>query len=81
MLLLELREIIMIIKDKEIKKNVDVLKKECLTFECYWPRPDPGVFTQGQGYRQRTIKIGYLCGTREVRGCPDCPKIKVREKQ
>ncbi len=39
------------VKDKAIKKMVDVMCKECPTYQCYWPRPDPGVFTQGVGYR------------------------------
>ena len=69
------------IRDKEVKQNVEVWCRDCLKYECYWPRPDPGVFTQGQGYRQRTVKVGWLCGTREIRGCPDDPKIKTKEKQ
>ena len=58
------------IKDGKIK--VSVLDKKSPTRKCYWPRPDPGIFTQGQGYRQRsTGPVGWLCGTREIRGCPD----------
>ncbi len=64
------------IKDKELNKMIDVAQKECPTFICYWPRPDPGIFTQGQGYRKSVIDRGWLCGNREVRGCPDCPKKK-----
>ena len=60
------------IKDKKLKKMVDVSAKDCLTKKCYWPRPDPGIFTQGQGYRTRESgDAGYLCGTREIHGCPD----------
>jgi hypothetical protein len=66
----------MIIKDKEIKKNVNVACKECPTYKCYWPRPDPGLFTQGQGYRAATVDRGYICGTREIRGCPENPENK-----
>lgn len=59
------------IKDKKIGKLVDVSDKGCMTCSCYWPRPDPGSFTQGQGYSQRTTgNRGYLCGTREINGCP-----------
>jgi hypothetical protein len=54
------------IRDKNLKKDIYVRDKNCLFRKCYWPRPDPGVFTQGIGYRQRTVKIGWLCGTREV---------------
>lgn len=65
------------IRDKQIKKMVDVSREECPTFECYWPRPDPGVFTQGQGYRQRASgSAGWLCGRREISGCPRPPKVK-----
>ena len=67
----------MIIRDKEIKKDVDVSCKECPKYTCYWPRPDPGIFTQGQGYRQRSIKLKhYICGNREIRGCPINPVKK-----
>lgn len=64
------------VKDKELKVLVDVAQKECPTYSCYWPRPDPGVFTQGVGYRQRTGKQGWLCGRREIHGCPVSPEIK-----
>lgn len=60
----------MLIKDRQFKVNVDVSDADCLNRKCYWPRPDPGVFTQGQGYRQRAGKQGWLCGNREIRGCP-----------
>lgn len=67
----------MVIRDKTNKKNVDVSQKECPTFECYWPRPDPGVFTQGIGYRTRsTGPRGWLCGHREVNGCPIVKVVK-----
>ena len=63
------------IRDKELKVLVDVCSKDCPTYRCYWPRPDPGIFTQGQGYRTRVNgSRGYLCGTREIRGCPDDPE-------
>ena len=69
------------IKDKRLKVMVDVSDKECPTRECYWARPDPGVFTQGVGYRARNPrgKPEWLCGNREIRGCPDkyCHKIGV----
>ena len=52
--------------------QVDVSSKECPRLACFWPRPDPGVFTQGQGYRSRgSGSAGWLCGTREIHGCPD----------
>jgi hypothetical protein len=43
----------MLVKDKTIKTNVDVSDAQCLTRPCYWPRSDPGVFVQGQGYRHQ----------------------------
>ena len=57
------------IKDKKLKKEVDVYDSVCPNRECYWPREDPGTFTQGQGYRFRSN--GWLCGTREIKGCPN----------
>lgn len=60
------------VKDKKLKVMVEVCDKQCPNRSCYWARPDPGVFTQGQGYRQRESGgRGYLCGTREIRGCPE----------
>ena len=59
------------IKDKKLKKWIDVSDKNCLKRKCYWPRIDPGVFTQGQGYRHRSGKQEWLCGTREIHGCPN----------
>jgi hypothetical protein len=60
------------VKDKKIKEMVDVSDKECPRRECYWPRPDPGAFTQGVGYRTRYPgeKPKWLCGNREISGCP-----------
>jgi hypothetical protein len=67
----------MIIRDKINRVKVDVLNCECPTYECYWPRPDPGVFTQGQGYRTREGgSRGWLCGRREAHGCPITKKVK-----
>jgi len=66
------------VKDKNVKEMVEVVGKRCLTASCYWPRPDPGSFTQGVGYSQRKSgKLGWLCGTREIHGCPyriKCPE-------
>ncbi len=61
------------VRDREIKQDVDVCEEDCLNRTCYWPRPDPGVFTQGQGYKTRGNKVSksYLCGTRHIHGCPD----------
>jgi len=72
----------MLVRDKQCKKMVDVSRgKECLTYECYWPRPDPGVFTQGQGYRTREGgSRGWLCGTREAHGCPFNKKVRQEAK-
>jgi hypothetical protein len=39
------------VKDKTLNVKVDVYCAQCQSYECYWPRPDPGVFTQGQGYK------------------------------
>lgn len=66
------------VRDKNLKVDVNVLDKNCPGEKCYWPRMDPGVFVQGQGYRARSKN--WLCGTREVRGCPDNPIRKKEEK-
>ena len=59
------------VRDKNVKEWVDVSDKECPKRECYWPRPDPGAFTHGVGYRARHQgKRDWLCGNREIRGCP-----------
>ena len=64
----------MIIRDKHLKKDVNVSSEDCPKFQCYWAREDPGVFNQGQGYKFRSTN--WLCGNREIRGCPDHPKLK-----
>lgn len=56
------------IRDKELKQLVDVSEKDCPSYTCYWPRLDPGSFTQGVGYSGGGKR--YLCGNREIRGCP-----------
>ena len=61
------------VRDKHLKKDVSVCERDCPSRECYWPREDPGIFTQGIGYRTRNpgFKPEWLCGTREIHGCPD----------
>ena len=61
------------VKDKKIKVTVDVAEKDCPNRPCYWPRPDPGVFTPGKGYKTRGNRVSneYICGTRAIHGCPD----------
>lgn len=64
------------IRDKDLNKDVDVSCKDCCKFKCYWPRPHPGVFNTGSGYSQTAEmfkKYGWICGNREVRGCPINP--------
>jgi hypothetical protein len=63
------------IRDKNLKKFVNVAASDCPKMECYWPRLDPGIFNQGFGYRHRSND--WLCGTREINGCPLSPKLKV----
>ena len=60
---------VMKIRDKNLKKLVDVSSAECPKLKCYWPRLDPGSFVQGVGYRHGSDD--WLCGTREINGCPD----------
>jgi hypothetical protein len=64
------RERKMKIRDKKNKALVDVSDQDCPKRSCYWPRPDPGVFTQGVGYRSREGSREWLCGMRELSGCP-----------
>ena len=66
------------IKDKNLKIEVSVCCKDCHKYKCYWPRPDPGVFTQGKGYRFRSNN--WLCGTREIHGCPKNPEEKQKKE-
>lgn len=60
------------IKDKNVGELVDVCDADCPEMKCYWPRPDPGVFTKGVGYKTRVDgpRGKWLCGTREINGCP-----------
>jgi len=60
------------IRDKRLKDYVDVSDTECPARDCYWPRLDPGVFTPGVGYKTRSPRSlpQWLCGNREIRGCP-----------
>lgn len=68
----------MLIKDKKLKKEVDVSCKDCPRFECYKPQPYRGVFIQGQGYRNSEARKHYVCGTRENQEvCPDVPEVKL----
>lgn len=67
------------IRDGILKKKIEVSRKECPTFECYWPRLDPGSFTQGIGYTHRSNN--WICGRREINGCPLEPKVKPHENR
>jgi len=66
------------IRDKTLKKQVDVCEKDCPKYQCYWPRLNPGIFNQGVGYRSYgdARDNEWLCGTREIKGCPLTPKLK-----
>ena len=61
------------IYDKELKKEVNVCDKDCPNRPCYWPRTNPGSFQIGKGYRYYNDSRDdeWLCGTREIHGCPD----------
>jgi hypothetical protein len=53
------------VRDKNLKVDVLVCDRNCPNKDCYWPRPDPGSFTKGVGYKQRSNgSVGWLCGTR-----------------
>jgi hypothetical protein len=57
------------IRDRKLKETVDVCDRDWLQKSCYWPRPDPGSFVQGRGYRSNGNQ-GWVCGTRHAHGCP-----------
>lgn len=61
------------VKDKDLKRMIDVCDKDCQERPCYWPREDPGVFIQGQGYKRRGSgrDTAWICGNRAIHGCPD----------
>lgn len=61
------------------KIRVDVSDADCPKRPCFWARVDPGVFTQGRGYRAREGKPYWLCGNREIRGCPDVKPEPVKK--
>ena len=66
------------IKDRGNGVLVDVCCKDCPKYKCYWPRPNPGRFTLGQGYSSYgdyRDKM-WMCGTREIHGCPENPEVK-----
>ena len=62
-------KVVITLDKKRVK--VDCADEQCKERDCFWARPYPGVFTQGVGYSQTTAHKGlWVCGTREVRGCP-----------
>jgi len=63
------------IMDKRHGRKVDVCDADCPRRSCYWARLDPGSFTQGRGYQYRSDE--WLCGNREIHGCPQ-PKPEVK---
>jgi len=54
--------------DTTVGEKVNVYDSHCPRRSCYWARRDPGSFTQGKGYSFRSNN--WLCGNREIRGCP-----------
>jgi hypothetical protein len=57
------------IHDTELQADIDVYDRDCPARPCYWPREDPGVFVDGRGYHGGSDR--WLCGTRQIHGCPD----------
>ena len=53
--------------------SVYVAHRDCAQKTCFWPRIDPGVFTQGRGYRKREGPDEWICGTNAIHGCPIDP--------
>lgn len=48
------------VRDKILGVLVDVSRKDCPKRKCYWPRPE----------RNPGKESEWLCGTREIHGCP-----------
>jgi hypothetical protein len=61
------------------RTKVDCADAACKGRKCFWPRPDPGSFLVGRGYRSNGNK-GWLCGTRQAHGCPDEVSIPFTER-
>lgn len=69
------------VKDKDLNVLVEVSQADCLTRGCYWPRKNPGAFEQGRGYRSYgdARDNEWLCGRREIHGCPPRDKRESNE--
>jgi hypothetical protein len=61
-----------IIKDKQLKKDVDVCDKDCPNKKCYHPHFIQGFVQPGRGmiYYPKDMQK-WKCLTRENSGCPD----------
>jgi len=55
------------VRDKSLKKRVELPGKECLKYKCYQPRR----VSHANGGK-------YLCGTQNAHGCPE--KLEYREE-
>ena len=65
------------IKDKNLKKMVDVNRAECSKLDCYNPCEWKGSITPGIGYSYAPkSQWCYTCLTRDNHGCPLEPKLK-----
>jgi len=73
----------MLITDKKLKKQVFVSDENCIILKCYWARPNPGIFVQGRGYQRFGDERDnqYICGTREIHGCPEREEREARKSK
>ena len=59
------------VKDKKLKKMVDVNRVECPELDCYNPCEWKGSITPGIGYSYAPkSQWHYTCLTRDNHGCP-----------
>lgn len=62
------------VRDKNLRKDVDVYDKDCPKRACYQPIEWKGNIIPGVGYQYAPKSSWhYRCGTRDRRGCPDAP--------
>jgi len=62
----------MIIKDKTIGVDIDVLNEYCGMYSCYWPRASKESFMPNRGSRERA----WVCLGKANNKCPDKPLLQ-----
>jgi len=69
------------VRDRTLNKDISVSERNCPLYKCYWPRPNPGSFVHGRGYHSYgdSRDKEWICGNRDIHGCPKEPQLKVRK--